>query len=235
MRTRQHEERLHGREHQTRSWAAPLPDFTAFPRATTAETTGAHFHEGPRQRLEWDTRDTMNGRIWADTMDAGAKVVTSAMLESHPTAGAWPMNPTVGRQEERSYQAPTYYHHDARSDPTRGGAVERPKLPPQSLFQNAWFDGFNVEGGGQVREVRSAVKEHDYFRGEDASARVASRTFEHRWAGGPFGVSGPVVAGAGAGAGIEDQLAAAERLRPSADDYRRSYMGGPTPRDELRY
>ena len=85
-----------------------------------------------RQRLEWETRDTMNQRMLADTFATGAKVITPAMLAAHPTQGAWVMNPSASRQDQRPYNRAIQYFPGNR-------------LPPKSLFANPAIsrDGFD--------------------------------------------------------------------------------------------
>lgn len=92
---REHDVRIQGREAQTRSWAAPIPDPPKF-----------DIRDGTRQRMEWDTRETINNRLWSDTMTAGPKMVMSAMLASHPTRGAETMNPVTSRDDHRPYRDP---------------------------------------------------------------------------------------------------------------------------------
>lgn len=187
--SKQYHGRIQEREEQTRGWAAPLPDFSA-PRYT----------EATKMRVEWDTRDTINNRAWNSIQVAGAKAVTAQMLAAHPTAGAESYMPAAGRQDERPYAAGGYF-----PDGRRG---ERPSVPPTSLFQNAWLDGFDVEGGGAARELRSAVKEQARTEA-DISARIAGRTFQNQWI--PPAVTQRIV---------NAQIDAADALRPRYDDWR---------------
>lgn len=194
MRARQNDERLLDRESQNRGWAAPLPDFTTLPRA----------NEATKIRVEWDTRDTMSSRIWSHTQDRGPSAVTATMLAAHPTHGAEAFMPSSGRQDPRSWMAPgeVMYYPASRKhlDPTA-----RPTLPERSLFQHPAMDGFDVEGGGAAREVRSAVKEERAFWGEDTSQRMMTRAFEHQWIT-PTQSQNMALT----------QIAAAEQLRPMA-------------------
>lgn len=187
-----HDNRLAGREQQTRSWAAPLPDFSRLPRA----------NEPVRQRVEWETRDSMNLRYEAAVRDMGEKQVTSEMLHRHPSAGARVMNPTNSREDQRTYheQPPLY--------PNGRSVLERPPLPPQSVFQNMWYRGMDMENGDVAREMFAGVKEDNRWRDENIAFRVAGRTWAHQWA--------PVVS--------LDQIAAAEKLRAERDDYRVNYF-----------
>ena len=200
--------RLRDREAQTRSWAAPVPDFTALPRVG----------EAPRIRLEWDTRDTVNNRYWAATVDAGAKEVTTAMLSAHPTSGASSMMPAAARGDERSYgEGPQWKSGSmhpavaAPPDPRVSGWKPRPVGPPESLFQNAWLDGFDVEGQDAGREMRGVVREDMSGRSEDAAARIMERTFESQW------MTGSIREDV-----IRSQINVAHRLRPEQDDWRQS-------------
>jgi hypothetical protein len=92
---REHDVRIQGREEQNRSWAAPIPVPPKF-----------EIRDGTRQRMEWDTRETINNRLWSDTMTAGPKMVMSAMLAAHPTRGAETMNPVTSRDDHRPYRDP---------------------------------------------------------------------------------------------------------------------------------
>jgi hypothetical protein len=223
------EQRLLNREAQTRSWAAPLPDFTSLPR----------FGSDVRVRYEWETRDSINNRMWDNMIDMGGKEVSPTMLASHPTAGAQVSMPSIGRQDLRHYSAgpewerrmPTEAQRSQRRMPTEAqpepvaerlqpmdprmpGIQERPMPPPQSLFQNPWTDGFNSEGGGVAREMRGVVRETHRGWAEDSAGRISERTFQNQWTG-RNDVNRIVLA----------QIDAAERLRPSTDDYSRSYRG----------
>jgi hypothetical protein len=192
MRAAQNEARLQDRGAQDRQWASPLPDVTAMPRLSDSN----------RLRLEWETRDTMSNRLWTHTLDAGPTQVTAAALAAHPTGGATPFNPGNARQDQRTWTSgPEYF-------PTGPDQAARPTLPPKSLFQNAWMDGYDVEGGGAAREIRGAVREDNRKRFEDVSARLAGRTFEHQWI--PPTMTRQIV---------ENQIDAAVRLRPVSDDY----------------
>ena len=187
--SKQHHGRIQEREAQSRSWTAPLPDFSA-PRYT----------EATKVRVEWDTRDTINNRAWNSVQVAGPKAVTAQMLAEHPTAGAEPFMPSMSRQDERPYSSYGSYFPDGRQG-------QRPHVPPASLFQNAWLDGFDVEGGGSARELRSAVREQARSEG-DVSARIAGRTFQNQWI--PPAMTQRIV---------NAQIDAADALRPRADDW----------------
>lgn len=192
----QHQQRLSEREAQTRGWTAPMPDFSA-PRYT----------EATKMRVEWDTRDTMNNRHWTAVQVGGPKAVTSAMLTTHPTAGASPMMPATARQDNRTYGEAGGYFPDARPTDTH-----RPQLPTLSHAHNPWFDGFHTESPGAARELRGAVYEHRHTQPEDHSKRIMSRQFEHQWV--PPTVTNAIV---------NAQIDASVALRPRADDYHMTF------------
>jgi len=196
-----HEERLQSREAQTRGWTAPLPVLHNFSNHNFS------IHDGTRTRLEWETRDTINNRLWADTMSAGPKAVTTAALATHVTQGAETMQPALSRTDNRPYHNAVEYYPDSVS-PT-----ERPVLPARSLFQNPWANGYDIESGDVTRELRGTVRESNRFLTEDASSRMAGRTFEHQWI--PAAASRNIA---------ERKIAASELLRPAQDDYRRNYL-----------
>jgi hypothetical protein len=213
MRATQHDARRSARGEQDRSWAAPLPDFTALPRVG----------EGPRVRMEWETRDTMNSRLWADLQVSGPKAVTTAMLAAHPTAGAEAWMPTAGRLDRRSYgeaaagaEAVRWPSGGAIGGPGgvgfshMPGVLERPGLPAAG----AWTAGVDSAGPNAARELRGVVKEDIGGRGEDAAGRMMERSFQNQWMS---RTDQQRVVGA--------QLAAAEALRPTVDDFRVSYRG----------
>lgn len=154
MRSSDQNSRIANRELQTRGWAAPLPDFTALPRA----------NEANRQRLEWETRGSMNNRHWQQLQERGPTAVSAEMLSRHPTAGANTLMPTAGRLDERPWREEGYHP-----------GIQR---PPQSLWSNPYFQGMNVEDSNVVREMRGAVREE---RRADVYERVAERTFSHQW------------------------------------------------------
>jgi len=196
-----HQNRLAGREEQTRAWTAPVIAPVSF-----------SIVDGPRQRLEWETRDTINNRLWADTMDAGPKAVTTAMLAAHASHGAETMQPASARKDDRPYHGFTQYFPDAAA-PKVAQAQDRPVLPARSLFQNPWANGYDIESGDVCRELRGTVKESNRFAVEDASARMAGRTFEHQWI--PAAASRTIA---------ERKIEASELLRPAQDDYRQNYL-----------
>ena len=182
----EHLERLAGREAQTRQWAAPLPNI--FDRI-----------DGARQRVEWGTRDTINNRLWAETITAGPALARGSVA-------ADTMLPSASRSDNRPYavSGPAYF----ASVPASSG--ERPTLPPQSLYQNPWSSGFNVDAGDVGKELRGVVKED---RDIDVSKRLVGRTFEHQWV--PEEATRAIA---------ERKIDASELLRPAQDDYRTSYL-----------
>ena len=190
------------RELQNRSFAAPLPDFSQMPRTT----------EAPRLRVEWDTRDTMNNRLWSDLQVTGPLVVTSAALASHPSGGAQVTQPSLARQDVRAYTAPGYFPDAAAARP--GSLPVAPVLPPRSLFENPWTAALDTDQN-TAREFRSVVKEENRTRGDDVTSKTMERMFQHHWVS-PQASKDVVLL----------QMAAAERLRPAQDDYRRTYEPG---------
>lgn len=194
-----HQQRLNDRMSQDMGWVAPLPDIRGNSMVAGRNDFGApplppQKIEEPRQRVEWDTRSSINNRFWESVQVSGPTAVTSAMLADHPTRGAWDQRPAVTRHDDRTWTAgadPPYF-----PDPT--GPGQRPVLPSSSVWANPHFDGWNPESTDTARELRGIVKEDRRFRGEDASLRVGGRAFEHQWRP-PVSV---------------EQLAAAERMRP---------------------
>jgi hypothetical protein len=191
--------RLAGREEQTRAWASPLPP--VFERSPITE--------GIRQRLEWETRDTINNRLWADTISAGPKLVTDKMLAAHPSRGAEMTTPSASRTDDRPYRVSGPSYFPSPTDPTA-----RPTLPPASLFANPWSAGFNVESGDVAKELRGVVKEDNRSLAENTFDRLAGRTFEHQWI--PPSDTRTIA---------ERKIDASELLRPSQDDYRQTFLG----------
>lgn len=201
----EHQNRLQGREEQNRAWASPVPVPPTF-----------SIHDGTRQRLEWETRDTINNRLWADTMDAGAKAVTTAMLASHVSNGAETMMPAHSRKDNRPYHlGHEHQYYPDSAAPRDGQPQDRPILPPRSLFANPWTNGYNIEQGDIAHELQGVVRESNRFLTEDVSARMAGRTFEHQWI--PPAASRVIA---------ERKIEASELLRPAQDDYRRNYVAG---------
>jgi hypothetical protein len=183
-----------------------MPDFTVLPRVG----------EAPRIRVEWGTRDTLNHRLWADTMATGAKAVTSAMLAAHPTAGAETMMPSSGRQDYR------HYHESGGVDigghigppmrPARGGLatglpgmLERPGIPKAA----AWIDTSALETTNAIRDVRGVIRENNGGCGDDVAARLEQRTFQNQW------MTGDTLRTI-----VDARLGAAAALRPQSDDWR---------------
>jgi hypothetical protein len=192
------------RELQSRSFAAPLPDFSQMPRTT----------EAPRLRVEWETRDTMNNRLWSDMQVTGPLVVTSAALAAHPTGGAHVSQPSLARQDVRGYAAPGYFPDAAAPRPGSTSLPVAPVLPARSLFENPWTSSLDTDHN-TAREFRGAVKEENRSRGDEVTSRTMERMFQHQWIS-PQGSKDVVLS----------QMAAAERLRPAQDDYRQNYTPG---------
>lgn len=191
--------RLGDRGAQDRGWAAPLPD--------TGHTVRAIEQGAPRQRVEWDTRSSINNRFYESVQISGPTAVTAAMLATHPTHGVQDQLPSASRVDKRMWSggADTPYFPDVT------GPGQRPMMPSSSVWANPHFDGWNPESTDTARELRFVVKEDNRFRGDDTSLRVAQRSFEHQWMP-PVSV---------------EQLAVAERLRPTQDDYRRPVAAAP--------
>lgn len=195
------------RELQNRSFAAPLPDLSRLPRVG----------DTPRMRVEWDTRDTMNNRLWSDLQVTGPLAVTSAALAAHPTGGAQITEPSLARQDVRGYSAAGFgassYFPDTPA--ARPGALPSPTtLPSRSLFENQFTSSLDTDHN-TAREFRGVVKEENRTRGEDVTSRTMERMFQHQWLS-PQASTNVVLT----------QLEAAERLRPSMDDYRQKYDPG---------
>lgn len=187
-----------------------MPDFTVLPRVG----------EAPRIRMEWDTRDTINHRLWADNMATGAKAVTSTMLSEHPSAGAETMMPSAGRQDYRHY-------HPSGTDaigvggtgaigapmrPAAGGLatglpgmLERPGMPRTG----AWYDHSQMDNQNAIRDVRGVIRENNLGRGDDVAARLEQRVFQNQW------MTPDTLRTI-----VDARLGAAEALRPSHDDWR---------------
>jgi hypothetical protein len=220
MRSREHDDRLLSRNEQTRSWTAPVPDFTVMPRVGTEPSSKAGWYDSSRSsrgaesriRVEWDTRDSVNNRLWADTMAAGAKTVTSAMLAEHQSAGAETMMPSAGRQDYRHYHESSA-HIGAPMRVAAGGAatglpgmLERPGIPRAGV----WFDTAAMDTSNAIRDVRGVIRENNMGRGDDAAARIQERVFQNQW------MTPDTLRTI-----VDARLGAAESLRPRQDDWRK--------------
>lgn len=125
-----------------------------------------------RQRLEWSTRSTINKRYVEMIADMGPKTVTPEDLRNHPSHGAQTMTPTASRKDERPYHGNGVSYFPDRKNP-----LERPRLPPKSLFQNPWLNSYDIESGDIARELRGSVKETNRYLTEDTGARFQARIF----------------------------------------------------------
>ena len=216
-----HQIRLQSREEQTRAWAQPLPDVNLLQRVPFNGGESAMLSNGleanwlPRQRVEWETRDTMSNRMWSNMIETGPKQVTAPMLYAHPSQGAETGQPSASRKDQRPYTEAqgVPYFPDSPAKIVEGAPVTRAPLPPQNLFQNPWSANFDVEGGDIARDLRSVVKENNRHLTQDSSARIAGRTFEHQW-----------IPAAATQAIAERKIDASALLRPSQDDYHRTYL-----------
>jgi hypothetical protein len=120
------------------------------------------------------------------------------MLSSHPTLGANPMNPTVSRQDSRTYTNEDYFPSVA---PRPGELPQRPTLPTQK---------YSAESDqNTVRGYNGVVKENNSFRTEDRSARILERNFTHQW------LTPEMTKDI-----VHSQIQTSELLRPKQDDYR---------------
>ena len=160
--------RMQARGEQTRSWAAPLPAFGQIPPQTA------------RVRLEWDTRDTANNRLFQNMLVAGAKTVTPAMLAEHPTRGAEPFMPTASKYDVNQYSAGGFYP-DSPAFPSASGHVERPRLPRLDS-SNPFLATLDVVRNPEAlcREIRHSVTEDTRFRTDDVDSRIINRVFTDR-------------------------------------------------------
>jgi hypothetical protein len=101
----------------------------------------------------------MNNRLWSDLQATGPTAITSAGLQAHPSSGSMTTNPTVSRQDTRSYLASPYFSGS---------------LLPSNVSWTAGGDDQNA-----IRSLKNSVKEtrlHD-----DAGARILERNFTHQW------------------------------------------------------
>ena len=220
----EHQKRLQGREAQTRAWAPALPDVTLLQRTPYEGGETAMLSDGleanwlPRQRIEWETRDTLSNRMWSNLMETGPKQVTAPMLAAHPSNGAETMQPAAARTDQRPYtdRQNVSYFPDSSQRIVDGAPIQRPPLPPKNLFQNPWSAGYDIESGDVAHELRGVVKENNRHLTQDSSARIAGRTFEHQWI--PEAATRQIA---------ERKIDASELLRPSQDDYRRTYLSTP--------
>jgi hypothetical protein len=165
----------------------------------------------PRQRLEWEVRDTLSNRMWSNLVETGPLQVTSQALAAHPTSGAMMGQPALTRTDARPYtesQARQYF-------PDATVPTERPVMPAKNLFQNPWSAGYDVESGDVTRELRSVVKENNRNLTVESSARIAGRTFEHQW-----------IPAAATKSIVDRKIEASVLLRPAQDDYRQTYLKG---------
>ena len=182
--------RISARGDQTRSWAAPMPIFGQIPPQTA------------RTRVEWDTRDTANNRLFSDIQVTGAKVITSAALAKHPTHGAEPFMPTVSRNDINLYRGESFYP-DSKALPSASGMTERARLPQQDLGKNPFTS--SLDGPDLLREVQKSVGEDNRFRNLDTDARIVQRVFTDH-----------MITAEMTRSIVERQVAAAELLKPKS-------------------
>lgn len=160
--------RMQARGDQTRSWAAPMPAFGQIPPQTA------------RVRLEWDTRDTVNNRLFQNMLVAGAKTVTPSMLAEHPTRGAEPFMPTVSRNDINQYRQGGFYP-DSTATPSASGMVERANLPRLDS-SNPFLSSLDSVGSPEslTREIKHSVIEDNRFNIVDTDSRMLNRVFTDR-------------------------------------------------------
>lgn len=176
--------RLTARASQDRGFAAPMPDFSQIPNNQSA-----------RVRVEWDTRDTANSRLYSDMISMGPKTVTSAMLDAHPTHGAEAYMPTASRNDTSLYTSLSFFPDKLG---TQNGRQDRARLPG-TIDSNPLLN--SLEPSEVVREIRRSVIEDNRFYNEDTDARINERVFTHQLSA--------------------ERQVNAERLRPVVDDWLR--------------
>lgn len=169
MRAAQQNDRLNLRHQQTQSWAPPRPDTGSIPVAM----------DSTRVRVEWDTRSAISRRHYEAVQNKGPTAVTSAMLQAHPTHGANPFMPISGRQDERPYapdSGPVFF-------PDAPLSIERPMLPPRTLYANSYFADIDQSDLNVSRELRGVVHEENNGRGRELglAARMVERNFTNQW------------------------------------------------------
>jgi len=120
--------------------------------------------------------------------------------------------PSLARQDVRGYAATSFFPDTPAARP--GALPSATTLPARSLFENAWTSSLDTDQN-TAREFRGVVKEENRTRGEDVTSRTMERMFQHQWLT-PQASTNIVLT----------QLEAAERLRPSMDDYRQKYDSG---------
>lgn len=150
-----------------RNCTAPLPDWRALPRASDA----------PRIRVEWDTRDTINDRLYSDMQASGSKTVTSAMLAAHPTHGAEPFMPSTSKMDPNLYIESSYFP-DSTKALSPWGRQERARLPSTSNPYTNTLDT-DMNPSAIIREVRRSIVEDNRFRSYDIESRILERVFTH--------------------------------------------------------
>ena len=203
-----HDTRLQSREDQSRVMSGGPIALPVFDIPTLTDH---------RQRLEWDTQNTLNQRLWANTVSSGSKNITPEMLSIHPTNGAYNMTPSASRGDNRIYHgfgktSSSSYFPDSAPPFKDGMPKDRPTLPPKDIIRNPWFANLNIDDGDVTRELRGVVQENNRFLTADSSARVATRTFEHQWI--PESESRAIA---------EQSIQASIFLRPAQDDYLTDY------------
>jgi len=128
-------------------------------------------------RVEWDTRDTINTRLYSDMLASGAKAVTVAMLKDHPSHGARVMLPTTSRLDTNTYIDDNQYFPNAPGLPDGMGLQARARLPAQGIDRNPFTSSLD---GGVIREVRRSVIEDNRFSKDDTGARMVQRVFQSK-------------------------------------------------------
>lgn len=150
-----------------RGATAPMPDFSILSRSQEL-----------RMRVEWDTRDTINTRLYSDMLASGAKAVTVAMLKDHPSHGARIMLPTTSRMDTNTYiDSRNLYFPNAPGLPDATGLHARAMLPAQGIDRNPFTSSLD---GGVIREVRRSVIEDNRFSKDDTGARMVQRVFQSK-------------------------------------------------------
>lgn len=185
--------RMTARASQDRGFAAPMPDFSQIN------------NQSARVRVEWDTRDTTNNRLYSDMLSMGAKTVTSEMLAAHPTHGAEAYMPTTSRKDTTVYVGSSYFP-DQLGGLSVSGRQERARLPGP-IDSNPFLS--SLDPSELVREIRRSVVEDNRFYKNDTDARISERVFTHQ-----------MLTAEDTRAIVERQVNA-ERLRPVTDDWLR--------------
>jgi hypothetical protein len=197
--------RMAERTNQTTGWNPPLHDPTQINIPISASA---------RIRLEPNTRDAINSRIW-ESIQYDTKSPNTDEIATATSPVFQDMNPINSRTTTNSYNQQAQYFPDPPRPATGPNSIPKPAADPKlnsGLANNPYLQRLDPTQDARniPRELRGAVSEDNREREVDAARILCERQFTYRFI--PEDQSIKIAS-----------LQAYELLRPKTDDYNKTF------------